>query len=147
MLNRTGYVGFWLGLAVLLVSACRPISDAWEMGWTGAAAKDQIMLVRDDPPSLGLRRLLSQSAVYPDLGTFLHIRGLPDFVAETNAADRHFLILYYLKTQSAYACGAKLPRTRRIEFSGPYAITRREYHLLVDFQKKSAGQSAAAAGR
>jgi hypothetical protein len=108
-------------------------------GWTGAAAKDQIMLVRRDPPSLGQRRLTRQSGVYPDLGVFLGAQGMPDFLAEANTNKRHFLILYYLDARRAYACRAKAPATRQIEFTGPYAMTKREYDLLQKFKKQAAG--------
>jgi hypothetical protein len=132
-----------LGLVVALTSSCQPVSDAWVTGWTGAAAQGQIMLVRRDPPSLGQQRLLSQSGVYPELGVFLRARGQPDFVAETTTRNRHFLILYYLGTKHAYACQAKAPATRQIEFAGPYPITRREYQLLHGFKQQAAGGPAA----
>jgi hypothetical protein len=135
--------GILLGLVVALTSGCQPVADAWVTGWTGAAAQGQIMLVRRDPPSLGQQRLLSQSGVYPDLGVFLHARGLPDFVAETTTRNRHFLILYYLATKHAYACQAKAPATRQIEFAGPYPITRREYQLLRGFKQQAGGGPAA----
>lgn len=143
MMTRSWHAWGLLGLGVVLMSACQPVADAWVTGWTGAAAKDHIMLVRGHPPSLGQRRLVSQSGVYPDLGEFLKIRGMPDFVAETNASNRHFLILYYLDAKSTYACGAKAPSTREIEFSGPYAMTKREYRLLREFKREAAGTPAA----
>lgn len=125
-----------LGLAFCSVLAsCGVVGDAWEMGRTGGAASDQIMLVRAEPPSLGHRRLVSQSGVYPDLGIFLGQRGAPDFVAETNSGDRHYLILYYLDRREAYACRTKAPRTREVEFAGPYAITEREFKTLSGFKR------------
>lgn len=136
-----GLTGLW----IVLLSACHPVSDAWMTGWTEAAAKDQLMLVRNDPPSLGQRRLTSQAGIYPDLGTFLRTRGMPDFLAESNASNRHFLILYYLKAKCAYACRAKAPETREIEVSGPYPMTRRESRLLQGFKQEAAGRPAAAA--
>ena len=127
-----------LGLALGLLSACQPLTDAWVTGWTERAAHDQIMLVREDPPSLGQQRLLSQSGVYPGLGVFLRARGTPDFLAETTTHNRHFLILYYLDAKRAYACRAKAASTRQIELTGPYPITRREVRLLRDFQQQAA---------
>lgn len=132
---------YLLGLVVVLTSACQPVSDAWMTGWTGAAANDQIMLVRKDPPSLGLQRLTNQSGVYPDLGVFLKSRGMPDFLAETNARDRHFLLLYYLGTKQAYACLAKSPSSRQIAFSGPYTMSPRECSLLLKFKQESIGRN------
>jgi hypothetical protein len=136
-------IGGWLaGLAVVLTSACRPVTDAWMTGWTGAQANDRIMLVRQEPRSLGYQRIQSQSVVYPDLGVFLGHRGMPDFLAESTASNRHFLILYYLDAKSAYACRAKAPSTREIEFSGPYLMTDREYKLLQGLKREGAGMPA-----
>ncbi|MEI6673758.1 MAG: hypothetical protein WCO57_01135 [Verrucomicrobiota bacterium] len=130
-----GLAGLW----VVLAGACHPVSDAWLTGWTEAEAKDQIMLVRNEPPSLGLRRLTNQAEVYPDLGVFLHAHGMPDFLAESAAGNRHFLILYYLDAKRAYSCRAKAAATREIEFSGPYPMTRREHRLLQGLRKAAAG--------
>ena len=143
MMKWRGQSRLLLGLAVVLLSACQPVSDAWVTGWTERAAHDQIMLVREDPPSLGQRRLLSQSGVYPDLGVFLGARGMPDFLAETTTHNRHFLILYYLEAKRAYACRAKAASTRQIEFTGPYPITRREVRLLRAFKQEAAQRLAA----
>lgn len=133
--------------AVILAGACRPVGDAWVTGWTEAQANDRIMLVRGEPRTLGYRRLVSQSGVYPDLGLFLHQRGLPDFLAESTTGNRHFLILYYLGDRSAFACRAKAPSTRTIEFSGPYPITEREVTVLEDLQRKSKADPPGGAGR
>ena len=51
-------------------SSCTPVGDSWMSGSMAAAAKDQIMLVRKDPPSFGYQRLEYQSRVYPDLAIF-----------------------------------------------------------------------------
>ncbi|MEI6655832.1 MAG: hypothetical protein WCP45_13795 [Verrucomicrobiota bacterium] len=134
-----GLTGLW----VVLTGACHPVSDAWLTGWTETEAKDQIMLVRKEPSSLGLRRLTNQAGVYPDLGGFLHAHGMPDFLAESNAGNRHFLILYYLDANRAYSCRTLAPETREIEFSGPYPMTRREHHLLRGLKKVAAGMPAA----
>jgi hypothetical protein len=128
----------WLpGLAVLLCSACQPVSDAWMAGWTRSESQDQIMLVRKDPPSLGQRRLTSLAGVYPDLGGFLRAHGSPEFLAETHTSNRHFLVLYYLTTQTSYVCQAKQPSTREISPAVPYTMSRRECNLLKDFQRQA----------
>ncbi len=130
----------WIWLVVAALSgACRPVSDAWVTGWTEAQANDRIMLVRKEPRTLGFQRLESQSGVYPDLGVFLHVHGMPDFLAESTTANRHFLILYYLENRCAFACRAKEASTRVIEFSGPQPITEREY-LLLEGLKREAGK-------
>lgn len=122
--------------AVVLASACRPVGNAWMAGWTEAEANDRIMLVRKAPRTLGYQRLVSQSGVYPDLGLFLEDHGMPDFLAESTASNRHFLILYYLKDWSAFACRAKSPASRVIEFSGPYGITEREVRVLEGLKRE-----------
>lgn len=129
--------------ACMLATGCGPVADAWMTGRTAAAAEDQIMLVRADPPSFGFQRLQHQSGVYPDLGLFLSQNGLPDFLAETTGGNRHYLILYYLKKRQAYACRTLAARTRDVEFAGPYPITDKEYKLLTGFQKEAARRRAA----
>jgi hypothetical protein len=122
--------------ASLALGGCAAVGDAWEMGRTGAAANDHIMLVRQEPPTLGYRRLVSQSGVYPDLGEFLTQRGEPDFLAETNSSERHYLILYYLDKREAFSCRTRAPRTREVEFAGPYPITDREYQTLSGYKRQ-----------
>jgi hypothetical protein len=129
----------------VLAGACRPLGDAWVSGWTESQANDQIMLVRQEPRTLGFQRLESQSGVYPDLGVFLRVHGMPDFLAESTTSNRHFLILYYLDNRCAFACRAKDPSTRIIEFSGPYPITEREFQLLEGL-KREAGKNTRKTG-
>lgn len=110
----------WIWLVVAALSGACP-SGKRRMGdrFGPAQANDRIMLVRKEPRTLGFQRLESQSGVYPDLGVFLHVHGMPDFLAESTTANRHFLILYYLENRCAFACRAKEASTRVIEFSGP----------------------------
>lgn len=113
-----------------LLSACAPFG-----GSTDAEAKDQIMLVRMEPPSFGFKRLANQSRRYPDLGSFVALRGLPDFLAETSNENLHYLILYYLKDREAFACRSGQGRSPSLEFAGPYPITDREFNLLDKFRR------------
>ena len=101
------------------------------------AAKDRIMLVRQTPPTLGHRRLIEQSASHPDLLTFLTKRGNPDFIAETSSDDRHYLVLYYLKSKRAYAARSWMGY-QAIEFAGPYPITSEETELLAKLRDGAA---------
>jgi len=123
----------------LLLSACAQVSDTW----MSVAAKDQMMLVRAEPPSFGYHRLVAQSATYPDLKAFVSQHGLPDFLAETGNQDRRYLILYYLKARHAFACRSRPGNNRAVEFAGPYPITDKEFRLLDGFRrdpsKKPAG--------
>ena len=124
-----------LGLALALLSAsCAHFEESWIPGSDAALAKNQIMLVRKDPPSFGFKRLTTRSALYPDLLWFVQQRGIPDFLAETGDEDWQYFILYYLKPRQAFACRTHHRLRTAIEFSGPYPITDREFRLLDDFR-------------
>jgi hypothetical protein len=105
------------------------------MGGMSAAAQNQIMLVRQEPPSFGFRRLSAQASVHPDLGFFVSQQGVPNFLAETGRGDRHYFILYYLSSRKAYVCRIRGGRSEVVEFAGPYPITAREYRMLDAFRK------------
>lgn len=124
-------------LLSFLASSCGVVESPLLPGSAAAAAKDQIMLVRADPQTLGYRRLASQSQAFPDLGTFVRKRGLPDFLAETGNEDHCYFILYYLAARQAYACRSHINRRSPVEFSGPYPITDREYKALSGFREKA----------
>lgn len=106
-------------------------------GRTSAEADDRIMLVRQDPESFGYRRLSYHVRLFPDVGVFVVQNGLPDFIAEMNNRDRHYMILYYLKDRHAYACRTKDIRTHEVEFAGPYPITPKEYRTLEGFRHQA----------
>jgi len=98
-------------------------------------AKNQMMLVRQEPPSFGYYRLTSQKQIYPDLAIFLESKGSPDFLAETRDQNRSYFILYYLSEREAYACRTQPERAQHIEFSGPYPITHKEFKILDRMRK------------
>lgn len=125
-----------LGLAAVatLGSSCTQVGDSWMFGSMEAAAKDQIMLVRLEPPSFGYQRLEFQSRAYPDLAFFVAKHGHPDFLAETGERDRQYFILYYLKDREAFACRTTAS-ARSVEFAGPYPITDKEFRLLDGFRR------------
>lgn len=121
--------------AALLTVSCTQVGNGWMLGTGSSAAKDQIMLVRKDPPSFGYQRMTLQVDRYPDMGTFLGIHGLPDFLAETGNQERRYFILYYLKGRQAFACRTFSLRGRAVEFAGPYPITNHEFRLLDGFRR------------
>ena len=127
----------WIGAAAVMVLAtsCARVGDTLLYGGEAAAAKDQIMLVRKEPPSFGFQRLETQSVVYPDLKFFVSKHGLPDFLAETGNSDRKYFILYFLKDRKAFACRTRAENRQAVEFSGPYPITEKEFHLLDGFRR------------
>jgi hypothetical protein len=125
-----------LAVAVSLVTSCGPIADHLVEGGMAAAAKDQIMLVRQDPPSFGYQRLEMEMRAYPDLAALVAKRELPDFLAETGNSERRYFILYYLKDRQAYACRTREGTKRGgVEFAGPYPITDGEFRLLDGFRR------------
>ncbi|WP_193212191.1 hypothetical protein [Luteolibacter marinus] len=126
-----------LMLVPFLLVACGPVRRGWDQGWSAHAAQDRIMLVRQEPETLGHRRLVYQSTDHPDLGAFLGKRGFPDFIAETSTDDREYLILYYLDSRRAFACRTHRGAGKAIDFAGPYPMTERETNLLKDMKRNS----------
>ena len=121
--------------ACLMVTGCGVVESPLIPGSSAAAAQDQIMLVRKEPPSFGYYRLATQLQTYPDMGVFVASKGLPDFLAETGNSDRRYFILYYLKTRQAFACRTRTGSKQAVEFAGPYPITAKEYQVLDTFRK------------
>ena len=122
-------------LTGLLVASCTQVGHAVISDAMSAAAKDQIMLVRQEPPSFGYQRLTMQSNDLPDLKSFLARHGFPDFIAETSNQERRYFILYYLKDRHAFVCRSRVGHSHAVEFAGPYPITAREFRLLDDFRR------------
>lgn len=115
--------------------SCSQISNTLLYGSEAAAAKDQIMLVRQEPPSFGYQRLLTQTSVFPDLGLFVNRHGVPNFLAETGSQGRKYFILYYLRERKAFVCRNQVENPDAVEFAGPYPITEREFKVLDEFRK------------
>ena len=118
-----------------LVSSCTNLGDSWMIGSMAAAAKNQIMLVREEPASFGYQRLITLSREYPDLTLFVTKRGLPDFLAETGEKNQQYFILYYLQNRQAFACRTRQKPDQGLEFAGPYPITDREFRALDNFRR------------
>ena len=121
--------------ACVLLGSCAGFDKSWVPGSASSLAQDQIMLVRQEPPSFGFQRLTTQSQIYPDLGLFVRKQGMPDFLAETGDHERHYFILYYLRERRAFACRTRSRQTVAVEFAGPYPITAGEYRLLDGFRR------------
>jgi hypothetical protein len=137
-------LGIGGGTAVcFLLGSCAGFDKSWLPGSAASAVQNQIMLVREEPPSFGFSRLASRSKIYPDLGLFLQQRGIPDFLAEIGGTqNRHYFILYYLQERKAFACRTRPDRAQVLEFAGPYPITAREYRLLDGFRRGKGPGSA-----
>lgn len=100
------------------------------------------MLVREQPPTLGHRRLVYQSAEHPDLSAFLNKNGEPEFIAETSSGDRRYIILYYLDRKKAYACRTWDNDNTIINFAGPYDVSDEEVSLLRGLMDNSPENAA-----
>jgi hypothetical protein len=114
---------------VALALACLSCARFEESGLPGSAssmAQNQIMLIDAETQSLGHYRLTSLMRIHPDLRHFVAKHGTPDFLAETNNDRRHYFILYYLPTRQAYAARTRFADRGRLEFSGPYPVTKSE---------------------
>lgn len=120
----------FLTAIALLCGSCAPASNTAYLINTTAAANDHIMLVSQNPPTFGFRRLTALSIRHTDLVVFTRIHGMPDFLAETNKGDNRYLILYYLSARKAFACRTGSGGSTQVEFSGPYPVTKNELHTL-----------------
>lgn len=114
----------------LSMAACAPISDRMLTRVEASVARDQMMMVRAEPPTFGYQRLLTGMRDYPDLARFVNQRGLPDFLAETGDRSNRYMILYYLRQREAIACRVVSNRAGTVEFAGPYPVTDREFKTL-----------------
>ncbi|MFC7337968.1 hypothetical protein ACFQY0_12320 [Haloferula chungangensis] len=117
--------------------------------WSERAAQDRIMLVRRDPETLGHKRIVYQAAAHPDFASFLNSSGEPDFIAETSSDSRQYMILYYLDSRNAFACRSWRGSQQRMEFAGPYPMTKKETELLQELKENSihTADSGIASGR
>ncbi|MGB6221159.1 hypothetical protein [Haloferula sp.] len=117
--------------------------------WTERAAQDRIMLVRNEPETLGHKRIVYQAAAHPDFAKFLNKSGEPDFIAETSSDSRQYMILYYLDSKNAFACRSWRGSLQRMEFAGPYPMTKKETELLQQLKAGSVhtAESGIASGR
>lgn len=125
----------FLSVLALACSSCATFEESGLPGSASSMAKNKIMLVRDTPPSLGYFRLEAHKARFRDLEFFLRAQGRPDFLAEAKNRDQHYLIMYYLNKRQAFACRGGSEKVPLVEFSGPYAITDREYQTLERLKK------------
>lgn len=124
-----------MAAACLLAAGCAGFEESGLPGSASSMARNQMMLVRREPPTFGYYRLSSLARIYPDLAFFIEKRGDPDFLAETGSDGRNYFILYYLKKRQAFACRTGSERSRTVEFAGPYPITEWEYRTLDEFRK------------
>jgi len=129
--------GMEIAAACFLLGGCADFEESGLPGSASSMARNQMMLVRQEPPTFGYYRLTSLARIYPDLAFFIKNQGDPDFLAETDAASRDYFILYYLEPRHAYACRTRAGKKQGIEFAGPYPITDKEYRILNGFRSEN----------
>lgn len=125
-----------MALACALIPACSTYEDSGLPGSAASMARNQMMLVRETPPSFGHYRLTLLERSHPDLTFFVGKHGHPDFLAETANNGRDYYILYYLKHRHAFVCRSRVGQKSSLEFAGPYPITRKEYKTLMELRDK-----------
>lgn len=128
-------------LLVIVGSSCMPMTDGMLTRVEARVAQDQMMYVRENPPTFGYQRLVTLMREHPDLATFVSQRGMPDFLAETGDRSQHYMILYYLSRRQAFACRTISRRSNAVEFAGPYPITDGEMEKLEGIRQRSMGGS------
>lgn len=130
---------FTLGIALSLVwlnSSCSRFEESGLPGSASSMARNQIMLVRQEPSTFGYYRLDTHLRNYPDLALFVSKRGMPDFLAEAHSDRQNYFIIYYLRDRQAFACRNSVSRPRNLEFAGPYPISDRESKLLKALEQQ-----------
>lgn len=133
-MTRLFFPAMMAAVSALFLSGC---------GASSRGTGNQMMLVRESPDTLGYRKLMSRSQEFGDLKVFIDEKGLPDFVAEANSADRNYLIFYYLEKHQAFACRTRSNHQGGVEFAGPYSMTPGELKLLTNVKNEADKQAAA----
>ncbi len=129
---------FALLASLFLLENCAPYRAAWHSGWTQHDADNSIMLVIDQPPTLGYKRLQSHCAIHPEFSQLLEELGQPDCLAESTQEDQHYMILYYLNQRHAFSCRTNAKRSSAVmQFSGPYPVSDKEFRTLTQFKAKA----------
>jgi hypothetical protein len=129
---------FVLFASLFLLENCAPYRAAWHSGWTQHDANNSMMLVIDQPPTLGYKRLQSHRAIHPEFAQLLEELGQPDCIAESTQEDQHYMILYYLNQRHAFSCRTNAKRSSAMmQFSGPYPISDKEFNTLTQFKAKA----------
>lgn len=127
-------IGLW---TTLFPAACTPLADRVLTHVEAHVAHDQMMYVREAPPTFGFQRLSTLMGDFPDLAAFIYRQGVPDFLAETGDRSQRYMIVYYLGRREAYACRTFSPRSKDLEFAGPYPITDGEHQTLDAIRKRA----------
>ena len=112
-------------------------------GGTDSDARDRILNVAGNPPSLGYQRLQYHSGACPAVKKFLEIRGYPNFMIEDTALTSRKIVLYYVKSNQAYLLGIKTGfASQKFDVSGPEPIGKQTRALFDALDKLEKAETA-----
>lgn len=132
--------------AVCLVSGCAQMSSTITLGATDAMTNGRILPVKDNPKSLGRKRLEAYAAVSPALKAHVNFKGFPDRIIETiSFGGERKVVMYYTRQGIAYLFVADqfaMPNAKLIGPS-PIGAKTRELFAAMDNLERVAGEIVA----
>ena len=130
-----------------LLSGCATVGEAHLIGGSDSDARDRILNVAGNPPSLGYQRLQYHSIACPAVKKFLEIRGYPNFIIEDTKLTSRTIVIYYVKPNQAYLLGITTGLApQKFDVSGPEPIgkqTRALFDALDKLERAEAGDARA----
>ncbi len=128
-------------LLVVLLPGCSIVGGN-RQGTTSAQARDRVLPVIEEPPSLGWKRIQYQSSVCPAFKEFIHAKGLPSFVIEDTGLTTRKIVVFYDKTDQAYLVSVATGVTgQKFEVSGPEPIGKQTHALFDALHKLELAQA------
>lgn len=135
-----------LFLVLITLAALLP-GCATTHGTTNADARDRVLHVTENPPSMGYQRLQYHSGVSPALKGFLQVNGYPDFIIEDTGFRSRKIVMYYVKPNKAYLLTITTGLVgQKFDVSGPEPIgkqTRALFEALNKLERAEASLAAA----
>ena len=114
---------------------CHDARCPYEWG-SDSEARDRVLNVAGNPPSLGYQRLQYHSSACPAVKKFLEIRGYPNFIIEDTGLTSRKIVLYYVKSNQAYLLGITTGfAPQKFDVSGPEPIGKQTRALFDALDK------------
>jgi hypothetical protein len=132
---RIGYITRVIPILFTLLVSCGTVSEVIHESSIAIGGHNQMMLVRQNPPSYGYQRMQVLGEIHQEIQVFLKVKNVPDFFAETFNTGEQYCLFYYLGKRHAYICRITGTGAKKVRFSGPYPVTDKELKLLSDFQR------------
>ena len=124
----------YVSLVVMMIAGagCAGLGDAIVLEGTDPLVKGQILPIKDNPKSLGRKRLEAYADIIPTLKQHFEAHGYPDRIIETNSliADRK-VVMYYTKPSVAYLLVAKQFAMSKAKLVGPSPIGKKTKELFA----------------